>query len=88
MSASMADRCVEDDVINLLSRSFSTRRQDIVRHSRLVEDLQMDSVDVVEIAMMVDEVFAVELSSDQVARWRSVGDIVVSVLEAKAVKRK
>ncbi|WP_413794735.1 MULTISPECIES: acyl carrier protein [unclassified Pseudomonas] len=88
MSVSIAEGCVDTGVIKLLSRCFSTRQREITRHSRLVEDLQMDSVDVVEVAMRVDDAFCVELSSDQVAGWRSVGDIVASVLEAKVLKRK
>ncbi|MGN8345622.1 acyl carrier protein [Pseudomonas sp. SMV71] len=75
----MTDKCVETGVISLLSRCFPSRHGEVAGHSRLVEDLQMDSVDIVEVAMMIDDVFSVELSSDQVAGWRSVGDVVGSV---------
>ena len=45
-----------------------------------MEDLNLDSVDVVEIIMIVEEVFSMELSAEEVESWRVVGDVINSVL--------
>ncbi|WP_350356200.1 phosphopantetheine-binding protein [Pseudomonas sp. G2-4] len=50
-----------------------------------MEDLNVDSVDIVEIVMTVEEAFNVELSSSQVAEWRSVNDIVNSIAGSESV---
>ena len=77
-----AEACIESKMIMLLSGYFSAVQGKVHVNSRLVEDLRADSVDVVEIVVMVEEEFSVELSSVQVAAWRSVADVVSSVLEA------
>ncbi|WP_212796862.1 phosphopantetheine-binding protein [Pseudomonas sp. St316] len=82
MSLPAVEGCVEFQIIKLLSGYFSASRS-ISGCSRLVEDLCADSVDVVEIVMMIDETFNVELSSRQVAQWRSVADIVNSLVESQ-----
>ncbi|MCL6702964.1 acyl carrier protein [Pseudomonas sp. T1.Ur] len=65
---------------------FSIPSRDVNSSSRLVEDLKFDSVDIIEIAMMMDDVFNVELSSEQVATWRSMADIVNSVADCNACR--
>ena len=83
MSASVTEMCIEPEVVKLLSGFFSTTQRKISSHSRLVEDLNVDSVDVVEIIMMVEEAFNVELPSHEVEAWRSVADIIHSVEAAR-----
>jgi acyl carrier protein len=83
MSLSASEGCVEFQVVRLLSGYFSTRQRNISSCSRLVEDLCADSIDVVEIVMMIDESFNVELLPRQVKKWRSVADIVNSVVESR-----
>jgi acyl carrier protein len=75
---------IEFSVKESIMSRFSIPLRDVNSNSRLVEDLKFDSVDIVEIAMMMDEVFNVELSLDQVAAWRSMADIVNSVADCNA----
>lgn len=82
MNTPVVNVCIESRVIQLLSGYFPAMHYKINSHSRLVEDLNVDSVDVVEIVMMIDEAFNLEVPSTQVAQWRSVADIVHSVAEA------
>ncbi|CAH0214198.1 phosphopantetheine-binding protein [Pseudomonas brassicacearum] len=48
--------------------------------SRLVEDLYIDSMSLVELVLEVNSAFGIELSEDEVAAWRRVQDIFDSVL--------
>lgn len=75
---------IEFSVKESIVSRFSIPSRDVNSNSRLVEDLKFDSVDIVEIAMMMDEMFNVELSSGQVAAWRSMADIVNSVADCNA----
>ncbi|WP_139235999.1 acyl carrier protein [Pseudomonas sp. NFACC24-1] len=80
MNSSVTERCVETEVIRLLSGYFSTVPRSLSGNSRLVEDLNFDSVDLVEVVMLVEGVFKVELSADEIERWRFVSDIVGLVM--------
>ncbi|WP_448106928.1 phosphopantetheine-binding protein [Pseudomonas azerbaijanoccidentalis] len=70
-----ADAQIEREVIRVLSEYFPADRRRIEVGSRLVEDLYVDSMNVVEIVMMLNEVFSVELPQKGVAEWKAVSDI-------------
>ncbi len=43
--------------------------------STLVEDLGMDSLDALEVAMALEEEFRIEVSDEEVATWETVADL-------------
>ncbi|WP_210643616.1 phosphopantetheine-binding protein [Pseudomonas sp. Tri1] len=86
MNAPVVNICVESRVIQLLSGYFSVMQYKINSHSRLVEDLNADSVDIVEVIVIMDEAFNIELSSSQVAEWRTVVDIVNSIAGSEGMQ--
>lgn len=47
--------------------------------SRLVEDLFIDSMSLVELVLELNNAFGIELSEDEVEAWRTVQDVVDSV---------
>jgi len=53
---------------------------------RLAVDLRLDSLTLMEIVMLVEEVFGVEVSNDELSRLSTLGD-VHHFLEGKLVKR-
>ncbi|MNY59292.1 Acyl carrier protein [compost metagenome] len=74
-SAQVADAQIERQVIKILSVYFPAGRRKIEIGSRLVEDLYVDSIGFVEIAMMLNEAFSMEMPEAGVARWMTVADI-------------
>lgn len=66
---------LERQVIQMLSGYLQVDRRTIKADSRLVEDLCVDSLGVVEIVMSVNEAFGVDLPAAAVKEWRTVGDI-------------
>ncbi|MCJ8204782.1 acyl carrier protein [Pseudomonas sp. RGM2987] len=72
---------IETKVIELLCAHFSTHRGAMTARSRLVEDLNADSVDLVEISMLIGEAFNLDLPSDEVAGWQIVADITRSIAD-------
>lgn len=66
---------LERQVIKLLSSCFSVGRRTIDIESRLVEDLYVDSVGMVETVMALNETFGIELPEEGVEMWKTVGDI-------------
>ncbi|MDP9781096.1 phosphopantetheine-binding protein [Pseudomonas fluorescens] len=86
MNTPVVNICVESRVIQLLSGYFSVMQYKINSRSRLVEDLNADSVDIVEVIVIMDEAFNIELSSSQVAEWRTVVDIVNSIASSEGMQ--
>jgi acyl carrier protein len=76
MNVNNAGLDTESQVIKVLSEYFSMDRLNIQRGSRLVEDLYMDSMNLVETVMVLNEAFDTELPASQVAEWRTVADII------------
>lgn len=76
MNVNNAGLDTESQVIKVLSEYFSMDRLNIQRGSRLVEDLYMDSMNLVETVMVLNEAFDTDLPASQVAEWRTVADII------------
>lgn len=53
--------------------------EEIVEGARLEEDLCLDSLDVVEVSLAVEEEFDCEFEDEEVEEWKTVGDILKSV---------
>jgi len=49
------------------------------RSSKLQEDLGMDSLDIVELVMKVEDEFEIEIFDDDAEEWRTLGDILNTV---------
>ena len=59
----------------LLAEEMGVSPGFIQPESRLVEDLGMDSLDALEVAMALEEEFDVDISDDELATWETVADI-------------
>ena len=70
---------VEFEVVKILSKYLSVCHARIESNSRLVDALYLDSIGIVEVVMMINEEFSVELPEAEVAEWQIVRDISVSV---------
>lgn len=67
--------------VNEVLLSFaSIDDQQINGASRLVEDLGLDSVDVVEVIIELNTALGIELPDAEVSEWKTVGDVYTSVL--------
>ncbi len=69
------DYFIEQQVMVLLANYFQVERRKILFDSRLIEDLYVDSINIVELAILLNEAFDIELPEPGVARWRTVADV-------------
>jgi acyl carrier protein len=79
---------IQNDEIEILVKEvllcfFLEVRFEIGNNSRLVEDLWVDSIGIVEILMCLNEAFDIELHDAEAAEWRTVADICCSVRVCK-----
>jgi len=65
---------ITDELIDLISEQFNIERNKINKDSKLVEDLNLDSLDTVELAMAAEDKFGVEISDEIAERINTVND--------------
>jgi acyl carrier protein len=72
---------IQHKVIGVVADYFSVCHRTVGISSRLVEDLYLDSMGVVELVMALNDAFAIELPESGVAEWKTVGDICRTIEE-------
>ncbi len=61
---------------NILSEYLEIEKDDITLESNLTDDLGADSIDLVDLAMSVEDEFSIELPEELIEEIETVGDIV------------
>ena len=74
---------VYDRVVTILSERLGVPAEDVAPDTTF-EQLDLDSLDLVEFALGAEETFGVRISDDEAEGLRSVGD-AVSLLESKGL---
>ncbi len=74
---------MEDKIIELIADKLCKKKEQITMAARLVEDLGADSLDVVELIMAFEDEFGVSLPDEEIAKMKSVGDIVAFISKLK-----
>lgn len=59
---------------------------DVHEHSKLVEDLGLDSLDIVELTMSIEREFNIDIPDELVEKWVTVADAVETVTKQLALK--
>jgi acyl carrier protein len=67
-------KSVEDRLKILLMDQLGVREEDLIKSASFVEDLNADSLDLVEIIMGMEEEFQVEISDEQAEKITTVGE--------------
>lgn len=74
---------MEESIINLIADKLSKKKEQITLEARLVEDLGADSLDVVELIMAFEDEFGISLPDEEIAKMKTVGDIVKFITSIK-----
>jgi acyl carrier protein len=75
---------LEDRVKQILTNRLGMSAAEITPDSRLVDDLGMDSLDAVELAIATERQFGLSISDEQVAKLVTVADIMKLVQQLTA----
>ena len=81
MATTVTPEAVEKTIIDALPQ-FGVEESDITRDATF-EDLDVDSLDLVELAQIVEDEYGVELKGDDVKDVKTVGE-VIDLVVAKA----
>jgi acyl carrier protein len=71
---------VFEKIAGIISGRLAVPRDDIGWDSRLKEDLEADSLDLVELALMVEEEYGVPVLDEELGTFDTVGDVVEMIL--------
>ncbi|MDR1451836.1 MAG: acyl carrier protein [Helicobacteraceae bacterium] len=65
-----------DEVKAIVAEQLSVHEDDVKESARFVEDLNADSLDVVELVMALEEKFDVEIPDEDAEKIKTVGDAI------------
>lgn len=75
---------VLEQIRDLVSKKFKVAADKVTLETRLREDLNVDSLDAVELVMELEDVFDIKIQDDEAQALKTVGDIVNFVSAKKA----
>ncbi|WP_375397291.1 acyl carrier protein [uncultured Sphingomonas sp.] len=72
-----------DRVINIVVEHLGAERENVTKESSFIEDLDADSLDIVELVMAFEEEFGVEIPDDAAEKITTVQDAITYIDEHK-----
>jgi acyl carrier protein len=79
----MADKTIEEQVKEIIVEQLSVNAEEVVPEASFVDDLGADSLDLVELIMVMEEKFGQEIPDDDAAKLQSVQDAISYIKECK-----
>ena len=76
-----------DKVKSLLANQLNIDESKIEESSKIIDDLGADSLDVVELLMVLEDEFGVSISDEQALEIKTVGDIVKIIRKSETAGR-
>ncbi len=73
---------LQDKVIKLVSEATKVETSNITADTSFVDDLNLDSLDMVELMMKMEDEFGIEIPEDDTEKLKTIKD-VVSYLKSK-----
>ena len=79
----MADKTIEEQVKEIIVEQLSVNAEEVVPDASFVDDLGADSLDLVELIMVMEEKFGQEIPDDDAAKLQTVQDAISYINEKK-----
>jgi acyl carrier protein len=80
----VADTDIKDGLAEILEEVAGVLPADVSEEKSFTDDLDVDSLSMVEIALAAEERFNVKIPDDQLANLKTVGDAVDYIAKARA----
>lgn len=77
----MADKSIEDQVKDIIVEQLSVSPDEVVPEASFVDDLGADSLDLVELIMVMEEKFGQEIPDEDAEKLQTVQDAISYIKE-------
>ena len=65
-----------DRVKGIIIETLGCEEEDVTLDANLFDDLGADSIDVIEIAIVIEEEFGLEISTEEAERLRTISNVI------------
>ena len=72
----MKDEKLDIKVIDMITKKLGKKEGTVTLSSRLVEDLGADSLDVVELLMLLEDEYGIVIADEDAVKLNTIGDVV------------
>ena len=76
---------MQDKIIKMIANKLGKKVEDIALQSKLIEDLGADSLDIVEMLMMLEDEYGITIPDQDAMKLSTIGDIV-TYMEKQQIK--
>jgi acyl carrier protein len=77
-------QCLTQQLVDFFKENSSnTKCENICAESRLKEDLELDSLDTVELIMKLEDEHCIKIPDDEANKLVTIGDVAVLILKLK-----
>ncbi|MBQ3502462.1 MAG: acyl carrier protein [Clostridia bacterium] len=76
---------MQDKIIKMIASKLSKKVEDVKLEARLIEDLGADSLDIVEVLMMLEDEYGITIPDQDAMQLSTIGDIV-KFMEGQNIK--
>lgn len=67
---------MQDKIVKMIASKLSKKVDEVKLESRLIEDLGADSLDIVELLMMLEDEYGITIPDQDAMKLSTIGDIV------------
>jgi len=72
----MKNEQLDVKVIAMIAKKLGKKEGEVTLSSRLVEDLNADSLDIVELLMLLEDEYGIVIADEDAVKLNTIGDIV------------
>lgn len=74
---------MKDKLLQLIAEQFHVEESELKAETNFVEDLNADSIELVELVMSIEDEFDVQIEDEVLSRMKTVGDVLDYVEELR-----
>ena len=67
---------MEDRILQIIAEQFNFDKEDLTEDMNFQDDLNADSIELVELVMTIEEEFETEVSEEDLEKLKTIGDVI------------